>query len=63
MIMREIVDLAKKLGLKTVVEGIETKEQEELARSFGCEYGQGYYYSRPVGVKEFSVKFLHRNTA
>ena len=27
----------------------------------GC--GQGYYYSRPVEVKEFSAKFLHRNTA
>ena len=63
VIMREVVDLAKKLGLKTVMEGIETKEQEELARSFGCECGQGYYYSGPVGIKEFSAKFLHRNTA
>ena len=43
--MNEIVELTKKLKITTVVEGVETEENEELIKSFGCEYGQGFYYS------------------
>ena len=58
VIMKEIVNLTKKLRITTVVEGVESRENEELIRSFGCEYGQGFYYSRPVSVKEFSEKYM-----
>ena len=58
IIMNEIVDLTKKLKISTVVEGIETKENEDLVKELGCEYGQGYYYSRPVSIKEFSAKYI-----
>lgn len=60
VIMKGIVDLTKKLKIKTVVEGVETKAHEELVRSLGCEYGQGYYYGRPVSVMAFSEKYLKR---
>ena len=58
VIMKEIVNLTKKLRITTVVEGVESRENEELIRSFGCEYGQGFYYSRPVSAKEFSEKYM-----
>ena len=43
-----IVDMAKKLGLHTLAEGVETREQYEFLESIGCESIQGYLFSRPV---------------
>jgi diguanylate cyclase (GGDEF)-like protein len=47
-IVRTIITLAHNLGMKVIAEGVETSEQNELLRSLGCEYGQGYLFSRPV---------------
>lgn len=57
-IMNKIVELTKALGIKTVVEGIESAEDEELVREMGCDQGQGYYYSKPVSAEEFSEKYM-----
>jgi diguanylate cyclase (GGDEF)-like protein/PAS domain S-box-containing protein len=43
-----IVLLANKLHLQTIAEGIETNEQLEVLRSFGCQLGQGFYFARPL---------------
>lgn len=58
IIMKEIVELTKKLDISTVVEGVETAENEALIRSLGCELGQGYYYGRPVSEEEFSETYV-----
>lgn len=55
-----IFAMAKKLGIETVTEGVETKEDEELIRSMGCDYGQGYCYSRPIPENDFRSLFLKR---
>ncbi len=47
IIVQQIITLASKLGLETVAEGIELLEQEEALKEMGCDFGQGYYYSRP----------------
>jgi diguanylate cyclase (GGDEF)-like protein/PAS domain S-box-containing protein len=47
-IVRAIVNLAHNLGLEVIAEGIETQHQLDVLRSLGCEYGQGYLFSRPV---------------
>jgi PAS domain S-box-containing protein len=47
-IARLIVTLAHHLGLKVIAEGIETPGQRGIMEHFGCDYGQGYLYSRPV---------------
>lgn len=52
IIVEQIIQLSKKLGLKIVAEGIETKRQMELLNDFGCDYAQGYYFSKPVKLKE-----------
>jgi diguanylate cyclase (GGDEF)-like protein/PAS domain S-box-containing protein len=51
-IVRTIVVLAQNLGMDVVAEGVETKEQLAMLRQLGCEYGQGYYFSKPVSVAE-----------
>lgn len=48
-----IVELAQKLKIKTVVEGIETQEQIEYLKKMNCDIVQGYYYSRPLPIREF----------
>lgn len=51
-IVEAIINLAKKLGLKTIVEGIETKEQSQLMHKLGCDYAQGYYYGKPMQYEQ-----------
>lgn len=49
-----IVEMAHKLNLEVVAEGIETQEQWEILKSLGCDYGQGYYFAKPVSDVEFT---------
>lgn len=48
-----IIVMAHKLGLKVIAEGIETDEQYQLLKKAGCDYGQGFLFSKPVPAKEF----------
>ncbi len=50
IIVKNIISMAKELGFACLAEGAEEKEQVDLLREFGCEYVQGYYYSKPVMV-------------
>jgi EAL domain-containing protein (putative c-di-GMP-specific phosphodiesterase class I) len=45
-----VVDLAHRLGLKVVAEGIETEDDMRRLMAMGCEFGQGYYFARPLGA-------------
>jgi diguanylate cyclase (GGDEF)-like protein len=51
-IVRTVIALAKALNLDVVAEGIETIHQLHQLRILGCEYGQGYLFSRPVPLEE-----------
>jgi EAL domain-containing protein (putative c-di-GMP-specific phosphodiesterase class I)/CheY-like chemotaxis protein len=57
LIAESIVDLAKKLDLHTVAEGIETSTQLEFVKRLGCQTGQGYFLAKPMSHYEF-MKFL-----
>lgn len=48
-----IIVMAHKLGIKVIAEGIETEQQRDLLARAGCDYGQGYLWSRPVPPEEF----------
>ena len=48
--VRAITAMAHNMGMDVVAEGVETAEQLEWLRAIGCEYAQGFYFSRPVEV-------------
>ena len=50
-----IILMAHKLGMKVIAEGIETQEQLNLLASAGCDYGQGYLFSKPVPSADFKM--------
>lgn len=52
-LVEAIIVMAHKLGIRAIAEGVETIEQRDLLASFGCDYAQGYLYSRPVPTSEF----------
>ncbi|HHY83085.1 MAG TPA: EAL domain-containing protein [Clostridiales bacterium] len=65
IIIETIVNLAHKLGMKTIAEGVETLEQLNYLKAIGCQAGQGYFFSRPVPSSEYKKllidKFINLN--
>lgn len=57
-VMRLIFAMAEKLGIETVTEGVETEMDESLITSMECDYGQGYYYSKPIPAADFCNTYL-----
>ena len=58
-IVSAIILMAKVLKLKTLAEGVETAAQLEFLQASGCDYFQGYYFSKPVPAEQF-VQLLRR---
>lgn len=61
-IVHSIIGMAHEIGIKTVAEGVETEGQVSFLRQSGCDYIQGYYYSKPLPEEEF-VGFLEKADA
>lgn len=57
LIVSEVIDLAKKLNMKIVAEGIESREQVEFLTAQECDLIQGYFYAKPMPVAEFAEKY------
>lgn len=51
-----IVNLVRKLGKKTIAEGVETKEQLQYLKEVGCDIVQGYVFDKPMPEEEFAVR-------
>ena len=56
IIINTIVQMAKWLGTPLIVEGVETAEQADYMKSIGCNYIQGYLYSKPMQEEEFRAE-------
>ena len=57
LIVSEVIELAKKLNMKIVAEGIETREQVEFLTEQECDLIQGYFYAKPMPISEFEEKY------
>jgi diguanylate cyclase (GGDEF)-like protein/PAS domain S-box-containing protein len=54
-LIRAIVAMAQSLGLEVIAEGVETVEQADFVRVRGCNFAQGYFYSKPVPAAQFET--------
>jgi EAL domain-containing protein (putative c-di-GMP-specific phosphodiesterase class I) len=54
-IVRSIVSLAHSLGLRVTAEGIEDTDQLHALTELGCEYGQGFHFSRPMPAADIAT--------
>ena len=54
-IVRSTIELAHALGLQVVAEGVEDRQTLDALKSFGCDYAQGHYFSRPVPATAFAA--------
>lgn len=57
-----VVDMAKRLSITSLCEGVETPEQSDYLREIGCQIQQGYYFSRPIPQEEFE-QFMDQKSA
>ncbi|MBR6336838.1 MAG: EAL domain-containing protein [Ruminococcus sp.] len=58
IMLRHVVSMAQGLGLKCIIEGVETVDQIQLLKDIGCSYVQGYYYDKPLPKEQFEGKLL-----
>lgn len=52
-IVASVIELAKKLNIKVVAEYVETEEEYNLLKDMGCDWYQGYLFSKPISLEEF----------
>ncbi len=57
LIVAEVIDLAKKLNMQIVAEGIESREQVDFLVSQECDLIQGYFFAKPMPVEEYVEKY------
>jgi diguanylate cyclase (GGDEF)-like protein len=60
-IIKATIEMAKALQLLVIAEGIEEEAQAELLGKMGCDFGQGYWFSKPIPPKELTDKFLDQS--
>ena len=56
-ILESIISLAGKLGMEVITEGVEKESQVHMLKDMGCNMFQGYFFSKPVQVKEFESRY------
>jgi len=60
IVLSQVIQLGRKLGMDVICEGIETKEQEELLIECGCYKGQGFLYAKPMPEEDFRAFLAER---
>ncbi|MDD6190490.1 MAG: EAL domain-containing protein [Firmicutes bacterium] len=59
-IIGDVVNMAHRMSMKVVAEGVETLEQANQLEAMGCDFAQGYYFSRPVSADDFEKLLIER---
>lgn len=62
-VIASIIDMAKRLNMKTVAEGVEEKEQADFLCSVNCDFVQGFYFSKPISIFDFEDKYINKQVS
>ena len=60
-ILNSVVRMAQWLDIPVIAEGVETRNQVDFLKSIGCNWVQGFYYSKPVPVNEYEDRVAECN--
>ena len=60
VIVAALIDIARKLGMRTVAEGVETEAQAKRLHELGCTLGQGFWFYRPASFQETTERLLDK---
>lgn len=60
-VLASIIDMAKRLDMKTVAEGVEFKEQADFLTAVNCDYVQGFFFSQPISINDFESRYIYNN--
>lgn len=58
IIVQHIIKMAKKMKIKTICEGVESKEQYMKLKEFGADYIQGFYFAKPIPKRDFEEMYI-----
>ena len=58
IIIQSVIDMAHKLGIEVITEGVENNEQKDFLHKLGCDRIQGFLYDKPLPKEEFEAKLL-----
>lgn len=62
-VLKHVIGMAREMNMVVVAEGVETLEQVEWLRRIGCDYAQGYYYSKAIPHKSFNELLMNMSQA
>lgn len=57
-ILTGMIDIFKKIGIEVICEGVETREEEHMIATCGCNLVQGYLHDRPIPIADFEQKYM-----
>ena len=60
ILIESVITIARKLDMQTIAEGVETKEQGKMLMDMGCNFAQGFYYSKPVDYQD-ATELIKKN--
>ena len=58
IILEQVIRFCRKLRIATVAEGVETQQHIDLLQELRCDYGQGYFYSKPISAPNFGATYM-----
>jgi EAL domain-containing protein (putative c-di-GMP-specific phosphodiesterase class I) len=60
IMFRHVVNMAREIGITCVAEGVETSEQVDILRRNGCDIAQGFYYDKPLPIRDFEERMAQQ---
>ncbi|BFL45748.1 diguanylate cyclase [Lactonifactor longoviformis] len=62
VVVKNFLQTCRQLGIQSVAEGVESREQLEVLEVLGCDYAQGYYFNKPIPLEKFEEVYLKNSS-